>query len=225
VVCIEAVRSTLPDGKASVLIKVVDSGVGIEKADLGKLFRDIVQFNPNENQGGGGSGLGLWVSSKIIDLHGGLVSVHSEGIGRGCTFAIELPLSIERPSSPSVVVIEESSGDEARLKLQTDSGRLRGMKQHQVRPFPVRSNYQASVSSVASRRLVLVVDDSALNRKMTSRLLHSMGYATTEAEDGVECLRIVEESFESGHNIFAIVIDNLMVDTSIPPSVYVNSRE
>jgi two-component system sensor histidine kinase EvgS len=45
---------------SSVVVQVVDSGVGMTPVQLGKIFNEIVQFNANSLQGGGGSGLGLW---------------------------------------------------------------------------------------------------------------------------------------------------------------------
>ena len=46
--------------RREVVIQVVDSGVGMTPEQLGRIFRDIVQFNVNELQQGGGSGIGLW---------------------------------------------------------------------------------------------------------------------------------------------------------------------
>ena len=43
-----------------VVIQVIDSGVGMTQEQLGKIFKNIVQFNVNELQQGGGSGIGLW---------------------------------------------------------------------------------------------------------------------------------------------------------------------
>eukprot|EP00607_Mallomonas_marina_P010245 CAMPEP_0182421464 /NCGR_PEP_ID=MMETSP1167-20130531/6881_1 /TAXON_ID=2988 /ORGANISM="Mallomonas Sp, Strain CCMP3275" /LENGTH=311 /DNA_ID=CAMNT_0024598645 /DNA_START=148 /DNA_END=1083 /DNA_ORIENTATION=- len=73
-------------------VRVVDSGAGISKENISKVFNDIVQFSPGKLQQGGGSGLGLWISRKIVDLHDGTVSVSSEGEGYGCCFTLELPI-------------------------------------------------------------------------------------------------------------------------------------
>jgi signal transduction histidine kinase len=53
------------------VVEVTDSGVGIDKADQERLFRDIVQFHPEMLQGGGGSGLGMLISAGIAQSHGG----------------------------------------------------------------------------------------------------------------------------------------------------------
>jgi signal transduction histidine kinase len=72
----------------SVTIKVTDSGAGLSKQNLSQLFQEGVQFNANKLQAGGGSGLGLWISKGIVDLHHGLLSATSPGIGLGCTFIV-----------------------------------------------------------------------------------------------------------------------------------------
>ena len=50
----------LQHNKPVVVVQVIDSGVGMNDAQLKRIFRDIVQFNANELQEGGGSGIGLW---------------------------------------------------------------------------------------------------------------------------------------------------------------------
>jgi signal transduction histidine kinase len=75
------------------VVSVRDNGVGIAKEDIPKMFKNIVQFNPNELQGGGGSGLGMVLSRGIVERHAGKMWLHSEGLGLGSTFAFGVPLS------------------------------------------------------------------------------------------------------------------------------------
>ncbi len=90
----ELVFQTIPGAYAygSATISVIDSGPGIAKEDIHKLFHEFVQINPGELQKGQGSGLGLSISKAIIQLHGGNIWVTSEGRGCGSTFSVELPL-------------------------------------------------------------------------------------------------------------------------------------
>jgi len=81
-------------------ISVQDTGHGIAKESLPRLFKEIVQFNAGKLQHGGGSGLGLWLSNSIISLHGGKITAFSEGEGLGSTFSIELP-TLGPPVPPS----------------------------------------------------------------------------------------------------------------------------
>jgi signal transduction histidine kinase/CheY-like chemotaxis protein len=73
------------------MIEFHDNGVGIAKKNMSKVFKKIIQFDANTNQAGGGSGLGLYITRGLVELHGGTVSVHSEGLGTGCLFKVRLP--------------------------------------------------------------------------------------------------------------------------------------
>ena len=74
-------------------IEVQDSGVGIPPADLGKIFRPFEQGAVGGEHRFGGLGLGLAISKAITDLHGGFISVASEGLNRGATFTVRIPVS------------------------------------------------------------------------------------------------------------------------------------
>ena len=77
------------------IIEFTDSGAGLSLEQNDRLFKEIIQFNPEKLQAGGGSGLGLFIfiSKNIVDLHGGRVSVDSEGEGHGSTFILKIPMS------------------------------------------------------------------------------------------------------------------------------------
>ena len=77
----------------SLVIEVIDHGPGISTANQAKLFKNVVQFNPEKLQAGGGSGFGLFLSKGIMDLHGGTMAVHSDGEGLGCVFTMALPMT------------------------------------------------------------------------------------------------------------------------------------
>jgi len=77
----------------SLVIEVIDHGPGISATNQAKLFKNVVQFNPEKLQAGGGSGFGLFLSKGIMDLHGGTMAVHSDGEGLGCAFTMALPMT------------------------------------------------------------------------------------------------------------------------------------
>jgi len=84
-------------------LTVADSGAGMSAEQVARLFKEGVQFNVNELQAGQGSGLGLFIAKGIVELHGGRLAVSSEGLGKGSTFTLFIPLyevnSPERSSS------------------------------------------------------------------------------------------------------------------------------
>jgi signal transduction histidine kinase/ActR/RegA family two-component response regulator len=78
------------EGRRAVL-RVRDTGVGIAPDTLGGIFRPFVQADRTLDRSTGGLGLGLALVKGVIELHGGEVSAHSEGVGRGAEFTLGLP--------------------------------------------------------------------------------------------------------------------------------------
>lgn len=74
-------------------IKVGDSGVGIAKQDIEKLFGKFTRLDNPLSQTRGGTGLGMYLVRKIIDLHKARIDVESE-VGKGSTFTIVLPKAV-----------------------------------------------------------------------------------------------------------------------------------
>lgn len=80
------------DGKV-VEVAVKDSGVGISKEDLPRLFRKFERLDNSYVAAAtsGGTGLGLYISRSLVELMGGRIWASSEGMGRGATFSFSLP--------------------------------------------------------------------------------------------------------------------------------------
>jgi len=76
----------------SVEISVTDTGVGIAPEDQGTIFEEFRQVGGDETRQQEGAGLGLTLSKKFVELHGGRIWVDSE-VGRGSTFTFTLPLA------------------------------------------------------------------------------------------------------------------------------------
>jgi signal transduction histidine kinase len=74
------------------VISVIDNGQGISSDLLEHLFEPFVQAEQGLDRSYGGLGLGLPIVKGIIDNHGGIIKVLSEGLGMGTTFTIGLPL-------------------------------------------------------------------------------------------------------------------------------------
>lgn len=84
------VRLFKAESGKKIRIAIKDSGVGIPKETLGKLFDKFVRAKNANQVNTTGTGLGLYVAKQLIEAHGGKIWVESEGEGKGSTFFIEL---------------------------------------------------------------------------------------------------------------------------------------
>lgn len=84
------VRITARQDAGSVLLEVVDNGLGMTADQLARLFKPFSQVHGKEAQVKG-TGLGLFISRGIVEQHGGKVTAASPGPGRGSRFTIRLP--------------------------------------------------------------------------------------------------------------------------------------
>lgn len=137
----------------------------------------------NELQAGQGSGLGLYIAKGILEQHGGSLSAASEGIGRGTTFTMTIPLHYV----PSAAM-----------------------------PKGLEWQLAPTESIVMEPLKLLVVDDSAMNRKLLVRLLQNQGHRCDEAENGLVAVQRVQEAMNTGEPYASILMDNEMPEMNGP---------
>lgn len=97
-------------------LAVRDTGEGIDPAFMERIFERFAQADASSARRHGGLGLGLSIVRQLVAMHGGSIRVESEGVGRGSTFEVTLPLD------------EEEAADVARMPRADDSARLRGVR-------------------------------------------------------------------------------------------------
>jgi signal transduction histidine kinase len=95
------------DGE-TVWLTVRDTGRGIPRELLPHIFERFRQGDAGQEQGG--LGLGLAIVRHLVELHGGSVSVASEGVGTGATFTVQLPLRSSQPERVSEPVVVQFPG-------------------------------------------------------------------------------------------------------------------
>lgn len=79
-----------------VRLEVIDNGIGIDPAFLGSVFQAFRQASGPERRTTGGLGLGMSISKAIVELHGGMIDVRSEGPGKGTTVTVEFTTTLPR---------------------------------------------------------------------------------------------------------------------------------
>lgn len=170
--------------RGHLIIRVIDTGVGMSVDQLEEVFGAGIQFEPNRLQGGGGSGLGLFIAKGIVEGHRGTLSVASCGLDQGTTFTVTLPVY-------SILDAEE----------------LPGILEHPCPP--TTASPALPMEEIKSLRL-LIADDSASNRKLLARLLRREGHECDECEDGLQAVEYVIQAQKAGVPYDALLLDYQM---------------
>ena len=95
-----ATEVTLRTDAGQALLEVRDRGIGMDPELLARVFEPFYQAPQQVARVTGGLGLGLAIVRKIVELHGGRVSAHSDGPGTGSRFLVELPLAAAQAPLP-----------------------------------------------------------------------------------------------------------------------------
>lgn len=93
-------------------LEVVDDGPGIPPEFLPVMFDRFKQAANNPQRAQRGLGLGLAIVKHLVELHGGTVSAHSEGLGKGAQMVVTLPLRADQPSSAATESVRPPPGDQ-----------------------------------------------------------------------------------------------------------------
>jgi signal transduction histidine kinase len=93
-----AVTVRAMDGRA--MVEVRDTGLGMNEAQIARLFRPFEQVHDGMVLTKGGSGLGLYIARGIIEMHGGSIRCASGGPGKGTTFTFEIPVDGPSQTAP-----------------------------------------------------------------------------------------------------------------------------
>jgi signal transduction histidine kinase len=92
------------DAQDAWAIEVSDSGIGIPADDLERIFNPFEQGLSQEVSSCEGTGLGLALTRRMVELHGGVIRAQSNGPDQGATFTVLLPEVAETPAMQEVCV-------------------------------------------------------------------------------------------------------------------------
>jgi signal transduction histidine kinase len=116
-------RATADD--TSVTISVTDNGIGIAPEMLATVFRMFAQADESLERVHGGLGVGLTLAQHLVELHGGSITAHSAGVGKGSEFVVRLPraraAAPPSPTQPHAEGREASSARSRRVLIADDN--------------------------------------------------------------------------------------------------------
>jgi len=153
--------------KFKLTMSVEDTGIGIRKEDLGKLFNSFERVNLQETQNIQGAGLGLTLVRYLVELMSGKVAAQSE-YGKGSIFRLQVP------------------------QLLAQEG-FRGTYQEYEETFAKEQAAQEEDSKFTCPNAeILIVDDTPVNLVVAKGMLKESQAKVTTAESGEECLELIK---------------------------------
>jgi CheY-like chemotaxis protein len=108
-----------PEGDDTLSFSVWDTGIGISRENESKLFRAFTQIDSSLSRVQEGTGLGLVLVAKLVELHGGSVSLESEP-GKGSRFTVTLPRFTTPTPKPAPTSIQDRTGYRRALIIEDD---------------------------------------------------------------------------------------------------------
>ena len=187
-----AIKFTLEGGNVTVAVEadreeslvtfsITDTGIGIAPENISKLFQSFVQIDSSLSRRYDGTGLGLALVRKIVELHGGSVSVESE-FGKGSCFTVALP---------STRTLETIATD---APLSVISCQLPIVPYEDL--ISDKETFSAYVKDAAGESespLILLAEDNEANIDTLSNYLLSAGYQLILAKNGWEAVKIAQQ--------------------------------
>ncbi|MDQ1239851.1 MAG: hypothetical protein QG577_2037, partial [Thermodesulfobacteriota bacterium] len=163
-----AVKLEVEKKADDLIISVSDTGTGIRPEDQSRIFQAFEQVDSSFARREEGTGLGLALSRRLVELHGGRIWVESEGENKGSIFRFSIPF----------------------VEVGIDTSRPNVIGTAQVSSSP--SNWVPDVDD-AARPTVLVVEDNLANMKLAANFLEVGGYRVLKAYSAEEGIKLAQE--------------------------------
>ena len=188
-------------GAHAVLIEVADTGPGMTREQLARLFTPFDQTADGVSARHGGTGLGLSISRQVVELMGGRLTARSR-VGHGASFTLALRLEPAESEAANTPALDRESRDAVARALSTPaSGRSTAPAAQALTEPPAAPAAMAEAAPDADGEddedegrpmRVLVVDDHDINRRAIQLILQPLGCDIATAADGMAALKICE---------------------------------
>ncbi len=184
---VEDLKKYQPE-KEGLRFSIIDTGIGIKKEDINKLFHAFQQVDMQTNRLKEGTGLGLSISRNLVNLMNGSLSLESE-YGQGTTFYVNIPQERISPESCAEfykALFEAGKAENAIVEFslsQLNSPEFASLFAEKESLLPFK----------APEAKILVVDDNEVNLQVADGLLKKFGIKAVKAISGFQALDFLAE--------------------------------
>lgn len=161
-VTFRATFEKLSDEKGNLIFSVEDTGIGIKKEEIDKVFDLFVRLDERLNRSIEGTGLGLNITKELVDKMGGEIKVYSE-YGKGSAFTVIIPQYIRSAPGETIGELKDDNVIKERV----------------------------GIGFIAPEAKVLVIDDSKTNLIVAKALLRDTKAEVATGVSGNECLNMI----------------------------------
>lgn len=162
---------------SKLIISVQDTGRGIKKENIEKLFTKFQRLEEDMNTTIEGTGLGLAITKSLVNLMNGTINVQSQ-FGIGSLFIVNIPQKIGKLVDETIDKTIDYNYIRKPVKIIDNLDELKENS----------NNLETLTESNSTKKRILIVDDNKLNIKVATRLLSDLPYEIDECYNGKECL-------------------------------------
>ncbi len=179
------------DGANHLAITITDTGIGIPDDKLDRIFESFEQADGSTAREYGGTGLGLAVTKKLVELHGGEITVEST-VGEGSRFTFTLPVALGQSSviNRQSPVVSRPIDQESVISEHVPTPALVSVSENAIEQQTTNNEQRTNQFKI------LIVDDEPVNLQVLVNHLFLENYIITQASNGIEALAVIEQGFK-----------------------------
>lgn len=213
VVCL-TVKQEIKENETSLFFSVKDTGIGISKENIGRIFRSFEQAESSTTREYGGTGLGLPISSQLVRMMEGTIEVNStKGVGSEFYFTIHLPFGEEEEKKEKAGAEDREAGNKEGKKRNTKNKEIKNkekenkeienrkienkkeeIEEEEIKEKEIEEETQEGIEEIQEEivdftgKRVLIVEDNSINMEIAQTLLEMKGFIVENAWNGLEAV-------------------------------------